>query len=199
MGMPSLRILAIPGSARSGSFNRRLHSLIVRRLGAIGVEVDDFDLRPDTMPIYDGDHEAANGLPAGAKDLKARIQAADAVVFSAPEYNSSVTPLLKNAIDWASRTDKETGLGNVWERKVIALASASPGGFGGLRGLYTLRQVFQHLEGLVLSEQVSVGRAHEAFDENGDLKDERTAGFLDAMLARLIEVATALRDAGRTA
>jgi chromate reductase, NAD(P)H dehydrogenase (quinone) len=161
--------------------------------------VDAFDLRPDTMPIYDGDLEGAQGLPSGAKDLKARVQAADAVVFTAPEYNSSVTPLLKNAIDWASRTDKETGLGNVWERKVIALSSASPGAFGGLRGLYTLRQVFQHLEGLVLSEQVSVGRAHEAFDDEGNLKDERTAGFLDSMLERLIEVATAMRDAGRTA
>ena len=197
--MPALRILALPGSARSGSFNRRLNSLIVRRLTAMGAEVDEFDLRPETMPIYDGDDEAANGLPVGAKELRARILAADAVVLSAPEYNSSVTPMLKNAIDWASRTDKETGLGNVWERKVIALASASPGAFGGLRGLYTLRQVFQHLEGLVLSEQVSVGRAHEAFDENGNLNDERTAGFLDAMLARLVEVGTAMRDAGRTA
>jgi chromate reductase, NAD(P)H dehydrogenase (quinone) len=197
--MPALKVLALPGSARSGSFNRRLHALIVRRLEAMGVEVDAFDLRPDTMPIYDGDLEGAQGLPSGAKDLKARVQAADAVVFTAPEYNSSVTPLLKNAIDWASRTDKETGLGNVWERKVIALSSASPGAFGGLRGLYTLRQVFQHLEGLVLSEQVSVGRAHEAFDDEGNLKDERTAGFLDSMLERLIEVATAMRDAGRTA
>jgi NAD(P)H-dependent FMN reductase len=186
--MSALKILGLAGSARAGSYNRKLLDLIIRRLQAQGVDAEAFEFRDTPLPMFDQDEEAAHGLPENAKLLKSKILEADAVVLVAPEYNSSVTPLLKNAIDWASRPDSATGIGNVWRHKIIGLASASPGGYGGMRGLMALRPVFQHLDSLVIAEQVSVAKAHEAFEGEG-LKDERTSQFLDAMLSRLVEVA----------
>ncbi|MCW5938114.1 MAG: NAD(P)H-dependent oxidoreductase [Fimbriimonadaceae bacterium] len=187
--MSALKILGLAGSARTGSYNRKLLALIIDRLRRQGIDAEVFEFRDTPLPMFDQDEEAASGLPENAKLLKSKILEADAVVLVAPEYNSSVTPLLKNAIDWASRQDPTTGVGNVWRHKVIALASASPGAYGGMRGLIALRPVFQHLDSLVIAEQVSVPKAHEAFEGEG-LKDERTSQFLDAMLSRLVEVAT---------
>jgi NAD(P)H-dependent FMN reductase len=187
-----LKILGLAGSVRTGSFNRQLLELIASRLRSRSVEVEVFDLHKSPLPLFDQDLEAAEGLPENARLLKRSIIGSDAVVLAAPEYNASVTPLMKNAIDWASRPDPMDRTGNAWDNQVVGLTSASPGAYGGMRGLAVLRLTLQSVGALVIAEQVSVGRAFEVLDA-GKIVDERTDRFLGTMLDRLIETAWAFK------
>ena len=134
------------------------------------------DLRDLPLPLFDGDLEDKEGLPENAKRLKALLRAHDGLLISSPEYNSSITGVLKNAIDWASRaeTDDEPAL-VCFRGKIAALLSASPGALGGLRGLVHLRAILGNIGVIVLPDQVAVSAAHEAFDESGKLKDPKRA------------------------
>ena len=126
------------------------------------------------MPLYDGDLEAASGLPENAKKFKQLLRDHDGFLISAPEYNSSISGVLKNSIDWASRVETEDEPALVcFKGKVAALMSASPGGLGGLRGLVHLRAILGNIGVIVLPDQMSISAAHEAFDANGKLKDEK--------------------------
>jgi NAD(P)H-dependent FMN reductase len=173
------RILAFAGSARSGSLNKRLVQIAEGGARAAGARVTGVDLRDLPLPIYDGDLEAAEGLPPNARKLKELMSQHDGLMISSPEYNSSISPLLKNAIDWASRQESPTEPPLACFRgKVAVLMSASPGNLGGLRGLVHLRSILGNIKVIVLPDQVAVSKAHEAFDENGRLKD---AGLTDAV------------------
>lgn len=191
--MKPVRIVAFAGSAREGSYNRKLLAYAVGKLKEMDVDVVLFDVRDHPFPLF-GEELEVDGMPENVKKLRELVLSADGVLIAAPEYNASVTPLLKNAVDWLSRQDKEAGTGNVWSQKVVGLLSASPGAFGGIRGLYVLRQSLINVGALALPEQASVGTAHEAFDENGDLKDARTAKFLQSVLERLVFVSERLRS-----
>jgi NAD(P)H-dependent FMN reductase len=155
--------------------------------------VETFDLKTHPLPLFDQDLEAQEGMPRNAQVLREKILLADAVLLACPEYNASVTPLLKNALDWASRTDAASGTGNAWQGKVVGLISASPGPVGGIRGLYVVRQSLLNVNALVISEQAGVGSAFQAFDDEGNLKDERSSGFLDTVIQRLIAVSSAFK------
>ena len=159
------RILAVAGSMRSGSLNRKLLRVAVQ-VAEEEAEVDLVDLRELNLPLYDGDLEVREGLPEGAVRFKERIQQADGLLISSPEYNQSVPGTFKNAIDWASR-----GPGDVFENKVAALMGASPGGFGAVRSLLHLHQILTSLGIWLIPSQVTVSRAHQAFDPEGTLKD----------------------------
>ena len=136
------------------------------------------------LPLFDQDLESAQGLPAGAKQFKALLREHDGFLIASPEYNSSFTPLLKNAIDWASRAEsKDEPPLAAYRGKVAALLSASPGALGGLRGLVHLRALLGNIGVIVLPDQVAIGAAHEVFDDAGLIKDERKSAQI-ANLAR---------------
>lgn len=192
--MSQPKIVAFAGSLRTGSFNKKLVALAADAARAAGAEVTVVDLRELALPLFDQDIEDASGLPEGAKKLKALLLASDGFLIASPEYNSSITAALKNAIDWASRseTDDEPPL-VAYKGKVAALCSASPGALGGLRGLVTLRSILGNIGVLVLPNQVAIPTAHEAFDESGKLKDERKAKQVAKLATNLVETATKLK------
>lgn len=179
------KILLLAGSVREGSFNEKLRDAAMAHLREMGVEADAFDFRANPLPLFNQDLES-DGYPQEVLNLKKAIQDADGVVLVCPEYNASLTPMMKNLIDWASREKHDEK--NVWKKKPILLMSASPGIYGGVRGLYTVRHTMIEVQALVLSEQVAVGGIMNAFDDNGKLKDDRTRGFFEAALTRLVDV-----------
>jgi NAD(P)H-dependent FMN reductase len=165
------KILAFAGSTRTQSWNKKLVRTAADAVRAAGAEVTLLDLRDVAMPLYDGDLEAASGLPNGARTLKGLMIAHHGFLIAAPEYNSSIPAVLKNAIDWVSRPQPNEPSAVAFRGKVAALLSASPGNLGGIRGLYTVRQVLNNLGVLVLPTQFGLPRANEAFAEDGSLKD----------------------------
>lgn len=182
--MSQAKILAFAGSTRTGSYNKQLIKIAADDARAAGAMVTLIDLRDLPLPLFDEDLESADGLPENAKKLKKLFREHDGLLISSPEYNSSITGILKNAIDWVSRpeTDDEPGL-VCFKGKIAALLSASPGGLGGLRGLVHLRAILGNIGAVVLPDQISISSAHEAFNESGQLKDERKAKQV-ASLAR---------------
>lgn len=168
------KILAFAGSTRNESFNKKLIRIAADAARAAGAEVTLIDLRDFPMPLYDGDLETASGLPENAKKFKQLLRDHDGLLISAPEYNSSITGVLKNSIDWASRTETDDEPALVcFKGKVASLMSASPGGLGGLRSLVHLRSILGNIGVIVLPDQISISSAHEAFDASGKLKDEK--------------------------
>jgi NAD(P)H-dependent FMN reductase len=179
------------GSIRSGSFNARLAALAAKELTLADADVSLISLVDYPMPIYDGDAEAISGPPENAVRLKRLFGIHQGVFIASPEYNASVTPLLKNSLDWVSRVreGREPPLA-AYKNRVFALGGASNGTYGAMRSLMALRQVLELGCGaLVLPEQIAVREAASAFDEMDNLKDERTAQFLKALAQRLVEAA----------
>lgn len=183
------RILAFAGSTRTASFNKRLIKVAAAGARDAGAEVTEIDLRDFPMPLYDGDLEAASGLPEHAQRLKALFLSHDGLLISAPEYNSSTSGVLKNAIDWVSRSAPGEAPLACFVGKTAVLMSASPGGLGGLRSLLHLRALLSNIHVLVLPDQLAVSKAHEAFAEDGSLKDAKqqaAAGRLGNVLTDML-------------
>ncbi len=188
MGMSTPKILAFAGSTRTASYNKQLVRFAADAARAAGAEVTLLDLRDFPMPLFDGDLEDQGGLPENAKKLKAIFREHDALLIASPEYNSSITAVLKNSLDWISRgeTDDEPALA-AFRGKTAALLSASPGALGGLRGLVHLRAILGNIGVIVLPDQVAVSKAHEAFDEKGGIKDERSAKQVTRVAQGLVD------------
>lgn len=187
------RILAFAGSLRSGSFNKKLVKIAIDAARGSGADVTYLDLRDLPLPVFDQDEEEERGLPENARKLKELFKSHHGFLLSAPEYNSSITGVLKNAIDWASRAESEEEPPLIAFRgKVCALMSASPGGLGGLRGLVHVRAILGNIGVFVLPDQVSIPLAHEAFDENGALKDARMQENVACLGRKLVEIARKL-------
>ena len=190
--LPAVRLLLIAGSAREGAFSVRLRDAARQLADAAGAQTRVLDLRSLALPIYDGDIEATQGVPAAAQTLRDAIAAHDAVLIVTPEYNGFPTPLVINAFDWLSRL--KDGLASTADKPVALLAS-SPGLLGGLRALNFLRQYLQMaFQMLVLPRQQAVAKAHEAFTADGTLADPRAAATLDGVVKALLREA-ALRHA----
>ncbi len=187
------RILAFAGSARTGSLNRRLIRIAADGARAAGAEVTLLELREVPLPLYDGDLEAADGLPVNARKLKELFLAHHGLLIAAPEYNSSITPLLKNTIDWVSRSAPGEASLACFDGKVAGLLSASPGSLGGLRGLVALRLCLSNIRVLVLPDQVAVPGANEAFADDGRLKDEKRQTAVARLGATLAQTIAKLR------
>lgn len=185
------RILVLAGSIRTGSFNARLAAVVAKELARAEAEVSLISLQDFSMPLYDGDREASSGPPEAAVKLKRMICAHHGVFIASPEYNASITPLLKNAIDWVSRVrdGKEPPLA-AYRNRAFALGAASNASYGGMRSLMGLRQILELGCGaLVIPEQIVVPGAGQAFDDKDDFKDQQLASVLVTVAQRLIEMA----------
>jgi chromate reductase len=174
---PTLTILGIAGSLRKGSSNRAALRA-AQELAPEGVQVESFDL--DRIPLYNQDDETP--LPARVAELKARVRAADAILFVTPEYNYSIPGVLKNAIDWGSRPYGDS----CWQGKPVAVMGATPGPTGTARAQYHLRQCFVFLDMYALNKpEVMIAGATEKFDAAGNLTDERTRKSIQDLLTAL--------------
>lgn len=188
------RILAFAGSARAGSFNKRLVRIAARGAEKAGAGCTVVDLRDYPMPLYDADLESAEGLPEHARRLRELLMTHQGLLISSPENNSSLSALLKNTIDWATRNADGEGDLSGFSGKVAGLLSASPGGLGGLRGLVHLRAILGNIGCLVVPEQFALRGAHKAFDEEGGLSDPKQAAQAEAVGAAVARIVLKLGD-----
>lgn len=174
------RILAFSGSARRESLNRKFLGAAVGALREGGSEVTLADLGELDLPIFNGDLEDRDGLPANAVKLIGLVASHQGLLVASPEYNSMVTPLLKNALDWCSRAET-----NPFEGKVAAVLSASPGFLGGVRSLQMAQQLLLKLGCHVVPGQCFLPNASKAFDAEGRLVDPRANKAVAALAAKL--------------
>lgn len=188
-----LKVLILPGSARRESVNRKLAAAAAELVAEAGAEAVLIDPADFPLPLYDGDLEESGGLPDAAKALKKEFLAAHALIFVSPEYNSSVTPLMKNFIDWVSRaeSDDEHPLA-AYRGKVAGLLAASPGALGGLRGLVHLRAILGNIGVLVVPKQFALGSAFQKFDGNGKLADPAALDGVRAVVREVTATAAKL-------
>jgi NAD(P)H-dependent FMN reductase len=175
------RILAFAGSLRKDSYNKKLVTIAADAARRAAADVTLIDLKDYPLPIYDGDLEAASGIPENGQKLKKLFLDHDGLLISAAEYNSSITAVLKNVIDWVSRPlPGEAGLA-CFNGKAAMLMSASPGALGGLRGLVHVRSILGNINVIVLPGQVAVSKAHEAFNADGTLKDAKQHASVEGL------------------
>jgi chromate reductase, NAD(P)H dehydrogenase (quinone) len=186
------KILAFAGSVRKSSFNKTLVKIAAEGARSAGAEVTYIDFADLAIPLYDEDWEAAEGLPDNVITFKALLKSHQGFLIAAPEYNSSITPLLKNAIDWASRPAPNESSLECFKDKVVALMSASPGALGGLRGLVHLRSILGNIGVLVLPDQVAIGKADQAFDPSGNLINESQQTAITQLSRKLVTIVTQL-------
>lgn len=192
--MSAPRILVFAGSARRDSINKKLAAAAAQEARALGAEIELLDLADFPMPLYDGDLEAES-FPQNVSTVRAKMLAADALLIACPEYNGSITPLLKNTIDWTSRPEAGVAEGLVAYRgKTAALVATSPGALGGLRGMVHVRAILTGIGVHVVPGDVAVGGGFHAFAEDGALQDEDVAGRLRATVATLVRTTAALKD-----
>ena len=189
-----LSVLAFCGSSRSGSVNKKLVHVAAGAVRDAGADVEEIDLRDYRMPLYDGDEEAADGLPENTVRLRDLFASKDAFLIGCPEYNGLITPLLKNTIDWVSRPDADGKSGLLSVRgKLAALTAASPGGLGGLRGLVHVRMLLSNIGMFVLPDQMALPGAMKAFDEQGALNDESATKRLAALAESFVQAGERLK------
>lgn len=188
------QILAFAGSTRKASFNKLLVQHAVKGAKNAGAEVTYFDPAAYAMPLYDADLEEREGVPEAAKRIRALMKAHDGFLVASPEYNSSITGVLKNMIDWVSRQDGEDETCIAFKSKVVTLMSASPSGFGGSRSLRHVREILGNIGCIVLPNQLSLSSADEAFDAEGNLVEERKQQQVMALGADLAGFLATLHD-----
>ncbi|KAB2872773.1 MAG: NAD(P)H-dependent oxidoreductase [Bauldia sp.] len=191
--MTAPRILVFAGSIRTGSLSARLAALAAKELALADAEVTKISLADYPLPIYDGDLEAKKGIPDNAARLARLIAAQQGVFIATPEYNNSVPPLLKNAIDWVSRVEA-SGPAR-YRDKVFGIGSTSDGMIGGARALIDLRKIVQAgLGAILIPTKIEIGRAQDAFDEAGELIPEAPAKLLKRLCRQLVDIAGRLAD-----
>lgn len=183
----AVKILAFAGSLRTDSLNKKLVKVAAEGARSAGADVTFIDLADFDLPLYNQDDEDQDGIPPRALELKRIFREHHGLLIASPEYNSSISGALKNAIDWVSRPEpNEPPLRDI-RGKVAALLAASPGALGGLRGLVTLRSILGNIRVIVLPEQKAVPQADKAFDEKGDLRDAKTRDEVLAVARALVE------------
>ncbi|MEE9335573.1 MAG: NAD(P)H-dependent oxidoreductase [Granulosicoccaceae bacterium] len=187
--MSKKTILCFAGSARKQSLNKQLAKQAAGIAQVAGADGQFIDLADYAMPLYHGDEETGLGLPEHAKTLKAMFTAADGLFIVSPEYNSSFSPLLKNTIDWLSRShmENETGL-SAYHGKIAGLAAVSPGRLGGLRGLPSLRILLSNLGVTVAPHQTAVGSAYDKINEQGEFTDEAALTGIEKTIRSMIHL-----------
>jgi NAD(P)H-dependent FMN reductase len=183
----AVKVLVFAGSLRQASLNKKLARLAAGALERAGSEVDLADFREFEVPLYDGDLEAASGVPAGALKLKDRLHAAGSLCLVTPEYNHSIPGTVKNAIDWLSRI-RPNALANV----PALLMSASPGLAGGSRAAWAVRVPLELLGTLVYPGMFTLAQANQRFGPDGGLKDDDLAERLEKLCGDFVAYARAL-------
>lgn len=185
--MAQPRILAFSGSGRRESLNQKLLVATVEATRAAGGDVTLISLNDYMMPLYHGDLEDERGMPENAVKLVDLIMKHQGLLIASPEYNSQMTPLLKNTIDWCTRGDE-----NPFRGKVAAVVSASPGNFGAIRSMTLARALLTHLGCHVIPAQCILPTADKAFDPAGKLTEPRTQKAVNAVAEQLVRVTGAL-------
>lgn len=168
-----VKVLAFAGSTREDSVNKKLVVEAAKIARQMEANVTIIDLKNYPIPFYDEDLETKEGMPIKAKQLRQLMIQSDVILIASPEYNGSLSAVLKNAIDWATRSENGGGSREAFKGKKFVIMSASPGSSGGARGLVHLRTIIENIGGTVLSQQVVVPDAYNAFDEQGYLKNEK--------------------------
>lgn len=182
-----ITILALSGSTRKDSANKKLIAQATSIAEKFGAKVTLIDLNNFPIPFYDGDLEANQGIPENAKRIIQLIKDNDGIMIASPCYNGSISAVLKNIIDWSSRFFNEDGKG-IFAGKSFAIMSASPSPYGGSRGLKHLEDILTCLNGKVVNTKVSVGDAYQAFDSNGKLKNTQIESQLTKEIQELISL-----------
>jgi NAD(P)H-dependent FMN reductase len=167
-----IKVLAISGSTRTDSYNTKLLHEAVAVGRQLGMSVAIADLKDYPMPFYNGDLEKSEGMPESAKRFRRLMIENDVILIACPEYNRSIPALLKNALDWASRSEDGKSSKEAFKEKYFALMSASPGKRGGAHGLVHLRDIIEDVRGEIIPLQVCIAEAHIAFDANGKLTNK---------------------------
>lgn len=185
------KILVFSGSTREGSLNLKLANALTMALSEKGAETTHLNLADYPLPVFNGDLE----MPENAEALSALFCEADGLVISSPEYNSSLSPLLKNTIDWVSTTKTKSDQGfGPYVGKICFIAACSPGALGGIRGLYHLRSVLMNVGAEIITSQLAVGNGGAAFDEEGRLVDERHKSMMETGLASFLRTIEAMKS-----
>lgn len=189
------RILVFAGSNRSGAYSGRTADIAQKELALLGAEVTRLSLADYPLPIMDEDLEREKGVPDGAVKLARQFVAHDAVLICTPEYNGSVPPLLKNAIDWVSRAKGEAGRPlRPYSGRLVAICSSSNGHFAGIRSANHLRAILSHIGMEVIAAQCSVPNGGDAFDADGNFVEERHGKSMQNLCRSLVEKARLLTD-----
>ena len=182
-----VKILAFSGSTRPGSYNTKLVKQAAELARQMGAKVTVINLKDYPMPFYDADFEMKQGMPVPAKHLRKLMMESNGVIIASPEYNSSISAVLKNALDWASRSEDGKFSSDAFNGKKFAIMSASPGKGGGARGLVHLRSIINAAGGEVIKKQVTVANADEAFNAKGELINPSTKKDLKSEIQELLE------------
>ena len=188
------KILAISGSLRRDSLNKKVVALVSEGARRAGAEITVVDLKEFRLPLYDDDLIAESGFDERAAELQQMLLAHNGLIVASPEYNGSISGALKNFFDWTSRANGNVKMGDCYGGKVAAILSASPGSFGGIRCLSHLRGILSILGVHVLPEEFAVGTAHTAFDDGGVFKEERMRQNLERHGANVAETIKKLKS-----
>lgn len=190
LGMPlaaEVKIVAFAGSTREGSYNKKLVEQAAGMARQMGASVTVIDLGDYPMPFYNADSEITQGMPSNAKRFRQLMINSDALIIAAPEYNGSIPAILKNVIDWTSRSEDGKSSREAFKGKKFAIMSTSPGGGGGKRGLDHLRSIIESIGGQVVALQVAIPESHKAFNENGDLVNAEMKKQLQQEIQQLLD------------
>lgn len=192
----SAQLLFLAGSTRAQSVNKKLAKAAEKAASELGLSGTFVDLADFQLPLFDGDFEASEGVPEAAYRLKEVFCAHQGIFLACPEYNASITPLLKNALDWVTRArDEGEDPKAMFSKKLFALGAATPGGTGGIRGLVHVRYTLEYgLGAFVMPDQFLLPRANGAFSDNGDLENADMAESLKRIVRQLAQKAAAFSD-----
>ena len=185
------KILAFAGSTRESSYNKKLVNIAAKIAQNTGAQVKVIDLRDYPLPLYDGDLEEKSGVPDNALAVRAMMMESHGIILSCPEYNSAISAVLKNTIDWVSRPVPNQPALAAFTGKTAALLAASPGALGGLRGLASVRSILSNLGMIVVPKQYALSNAANAFN-NDSLKDESTHDRVSDVIRQLMQVTEGL-------
>lgn len=178
------QILALSGSLKRSSYNHKLLLNAVDLIPSELADVSTIHLADFPLPLFN--EEIEHGDIPNLPELRTYFSHADALIIASPEYNGSLTPALKNVIDWLSRTAKDKSYKPKFNQQVAALMAASPGGLGGIRGLRHLSEILNNIGTLVLPTTVAVPSAMNAFDDEGKLTHNSTLNRLTQQSDRLL-------------
>ena len=182
-----IKILALAGSTRKDSFNKKLLKVAAAGATATTADVTIIDLNDLPMPLFDEDLEANEGIPENAMKFKQLLKQSDGILIASPEYNGSYSAVLKNAIDWASRQAEGEKILECFKNKTVTLMSSSPGALGGIRGLTALRTLLSGIGCIVLPRQLALGKAAELFDDSGAVIPEKRQKSVQSLGKELVE------------
>ena len=185
------KILAFAGSTRESSYNKKLVNIAAKIAQNTGAQVTVIDLRDYPLPLYDGDLEEKSGVPDNALAVRAMMMESHGIILSCPEYNSAISAVLKNTIDWVSRPVPNQPALAAFTGKTAALLAASPGALGGLRGLASVRSILSNLGMIIVPKQYALSNAANAFN-NDSLKDESAHDRVSDVIRQLMQVTEGL-------